>query len=135
MGTLTANAARNATKSQAWRLGATDGEYNALVYAETRNAAKAIRADGFEEFEYIEITANREPLADKHYQGQRIEYRSLVLYEIGWWSDEGSPRCEVCERCAFDDVEGSEVCDECYRCTKCGCEDDCFEAAKQDNNK
>jgi len=113
------------TGVKAWRLGAEGAEYNALVYAETRNRARAINADGFEYYSYLEITAAREPQADQYYDGQSVEYRSAVHYEIGWWNDEGSTACEVCERYPYDNIEGSEVCAECFHCAKCGCEDGC----------
>ena len=102
-------------------------EYSCLVYAPTRNAARAI-AMYDSDVEYIEIKARREPRADQWANGKYVhEEDECRLRDLGWWCVDGYEGCIHCGKHDWSCGNKSEwlVCDECGSCGECGHEDGC----------
>jgi len=108
-----------------------DCDYNVLVYAPTRNKARAVGLDGYE---YIETTARRAPEADKWAnEGKVFEEIPSRLRDLGWWcDDQGYLGCNQCGLHDWSRGENKDwvVCDWCNQCGGCGHDEECREASR-----
>lgn len=85
-----------------------------------------MRPAGFEDFDYIDITATRQKSADRWAnEGHRYEEDPERLRSLGWWYEDSGPACELCDLYDWD-LPGTEVCEFCHQCGRCGHHDECL---------
>ena len=94
-------------KMKAWIVSPKGQYYADVIFAETRNKAKALAkyCDGFEDTEYIDIDIRRVPKADKLYKGQ---------FGLDWYNDED--RIFLVKELGFGCVDYFDA-DECVDCS------------------
>lgn len=89
---------------KAWYCYTNYGDYQTIVYAETRGEAKslAMRTDAMEDAQYTDIRCRRFPEMDEFYKGQ-YEFdwydqnvRKVLVRDCGWQCEITSDDCDYC---------------------------------------